>query len=180
MFGEDWRRREMHRDAAIDYGLEEQRKAKERDEEGLCLDCGYSPQHPEVAAKMCVDCWRDSMFCCHHGGCDNPSVVEVRQRGLCSLHAIEAAHGLHKKYLAKKSELEEEKQMLEDLIADVGYDPREHSGHPPDAPDRAAEVENQFADVHFTKQDLANIKRQLERIKGEVDEVFPENYHVTL
>lgn len=170
----------MEREAALDYGLEQQRKAEERDEEGLCIDCGEKPQHPEVAGKMCIDCWRDSMFSCHKGGCDNPAVVEVRQMGLCSVHAIEKAHNLYQKYLGTKSELEEEQQVLEDLISDVGYDPREHHGRPPDAPDRADEVLNQWTNVHFKEQELGSIRNQLDRIKEEVDQVFPENYDVIL
>lgn len=167
--------------AAKHMAKEESRIIQERDESGICVDCGDKLQNPALSSPTCTTCANVSAMRCSKKGCINEAVVTDKQAMLCEVHAVESAHEIYESYQKKRAELEERRQDLDVKSKKLMYDPREDNKDDIVNEDQEiVEVRELHAQAQLTEQKVELLQNRLENIQANVDAVFPEGFNPSI
>lgn len=159
---------------------EDRRDRQSNIEEGMCKRCGDRPINPALEHNTCLECKHDAHATCSKGECPKVPVACLGQQRFCEPHLIEETHHHYENYLAERSKVEELREeydkflqradMLEDEIAN-----------------RENVVEETWQEhvtikskIHQREQAAQAMKRRIERAMEEVNQVFHENFDLSI
>lgn len=174
------RRTQGEKDAMKDAAADAKYRHSKRKKNGLCVWCGENPQNPALG-PVCLDCFESEKHTgCSREGCINPPVATWYHSDLCEVHLINAVHSNYDRYLSIKSKLDnlrEERERLEKIMEEQGIEPVTW-----DKSVAETEVNEEYVEVrheiHELSAELGMLKKNIERAKSSVDQLFPENYEV--
>lgn len=170
------RRHSLGKGDARAEAREEQEKAEQAHERGLCKRCREDPQNPSLNSNLCLSCHQDMRGGCMVGGCAEDAAGSLGQREYCEKHLIDFMHDEYFKLLDLKERINKLHRKIE-MLEDKVEEPDDLSSTPP------REMSSKERHLHDLKAEETGLQRNIEAKFGRiqdaadcVDEVFHENF----
>lgn len=169
----------MTAEEGLAIAREEHERQERLDEKGLCFNCEENPQNPNINAKMCLDCWNNDQFMkCAASNCPNTAAGRIEQYTLCEVHLTDLIHQKYEEYLKEKSELKDKQKTFDEKVKKHNFNPKNYRGSPHDLSDIEQDIHGDYLVILGKRQNIKNLKREIQNAMKDLDQAFPENYKV--
>jgi len=172
--------RDGHYNEMIAHAREEGERQEKLMKDGLCLDCESNPQNPHLAGNVCLSCWEDTpAMGCDVSGCPNSSDGHFRQASLCKIHLADTIHRQYDEYLKNKSELNDEKQKIEQAAQELDVDlGNSMYNNYQELNEEQQDVFDEWAALRHRERGLAQLKDDIQKAMDQIDQPFPDEHNV--
>jgi hypothetical protein len=166
-------RRNSDKDIALDGALEQARISRERDDKGMCVDCGTNPQNPQLSKPYCLSCWTSATISCSESECHGEATVDVSGRIMCDVHATQYAHELYADYVLAKCKAERLQEELFELKFQMKYNAEMD-------PSDSKTILAKETELELVAHNMMEYKEAIHHIQDSVEQVFPDDFSPSL
>lgn len=172
--------RDGHYNEMIAHAREEGERQQRLKEDGLCLDCASNPQNPHLAGHVCLSCWEDTpTMGCDASDCPNSSKGHFRQVSLCEIHLVDTIHQQYDEYLKNKSNINDEKQDVEERVQELGVDLNKIKyENYQELGDEQQSVHDKWAALRHRERGLHQLKNNIQKAMDQIEQPFPDEMHI--